>query len=247
MAAHRRPGTVAGMTEPAFPGRWLGGSALVAGPLLMLTGVLLRAGTPFFFPEQLAAHDRHPVRFTVAYGAVAAGAVLLWPAVVTLAQRVAVTRPGWAVWGGALAGSGLFGRVFHAGEDHLALQLVDVQGVDAATGTVAAAYGAYSVLSVLNLAIVAGWAVLAVGAWRGGALGPVRACCLAAAGALPLGVLKGTTPWSVVAVAGLAVALVPLGVEVLRDGPAPRPVVAAGWSAAVVVALAAGVLFGIAG
>ena len=39
--------------------------------------------------------------------------------------------------------------------------------------------------------------------------------------ALMLGTLKGTTPTSLVAVAGLCVALVPLGVQVLRSGSAP--------------------------
>jgi hypothetical protein len=40
---------------------------------------------------------------------------------------------------------------------------------------------------------------------------------------VPLGVLKGSSdPISLTALLGLAVALVPLGVAVLRDGPAPR-------------------------
>ncbi|MCM3627506.1 hypothetical protein M3194_09015 [Paenibacillus glycanilyticus] len=39
--------------------------------------------------------------------------------------------------------------------------------------------------------------------------------------ALPLGVLKGTTTFSILAVAGLCIAWIPLGIKVLRDGPRP--------------------------
>ena len=62
----------------------------------------------------------------VAYGAVAAGNALLWPAVATLAHLISGTRPRWATWGGTLAILGLFARTFHAGVDHLAFQLVRV-------------------------------------------------------------------------------------------------------------------------
>jgi len=48
------------------------------------------------------------------------------------------------------------------------------------------------------------------------------------ASAMPLGVLKGTTPLSVAAAAGLCLALVPLGVTALRNAPAPRAVTVAG-------------------
>ncbi|PZG19050.1 hypothetical protein C1J01_13400 [Nonomuraea aridisoli] len=64
-------------------------------------------------------------------------------------------------------------------------------------------------------------------------LNPVRCVALASAAALPLGVLKGgSDPVSLAALAGLAVALVPLGVAVLRTGPAPR-----WWAVALTAAL----------
>ena len=235
------------MTDNRFPGRWLGGSALILGPLLMLTGVLLRAGHHFFFPDQLAAYSRHPALMFAAYSAFVAGNVLLWPAVAVLAQRIGLTHPGWALCGGALATFGLFQRTFHAGVDHLAFQLVRVQGVDAATRTVADAYGAYYVLSALSVAIMAGWVVLGIGAWRARVLGPWRALALAAMSALPLGVLKGTTQLSVVAVLGLAAALLPLGIRVLRDGPAPSAGSVARWAILLPAALGIMVLLGTVG
>ncbi|MGW0431498.1 hypothetical protein ACWDV4_02950 [Micromonospora sp. NPDC003197] len=235
------------MTDNRFPGRWLGGCALILGPMLMLTGVLLRSGHHFFFPDQLAAYDRQPTLMFAAYSAFVVGNVMLWPAVATLAQRIGVTHPGWALGGGALATFGLFQRTFHAGVDHLSFQLVRLQGVDMATSTVSAAYGAYYVLSALSVAIMAGWVVLAVGAWRARVFGPLRAIALAAMSALPLGVLKGTTPLSVVAVLGLAAALMPLGVRVLRDGPAPSAAAVARWAVLLPTALGVMVLLGTVG
>jgi hypothetical protein len=210
------------MTETRFPGRWLGGTALVLAPLLLLTGVLLRAGTPFFFPDQLRAYAERPGLMTAAYSCFLAGVVLLWPAVLLLAQRVGRSRPGWALWGGAMVLFGLFARAFHAGADHLAFQLAADRGPDAATQAVADAYGAWHLMSVCSVAIMAGWIVLAVGALRSGTFGWFRAAALAATALLPLGVLKGTTPLSIAAVLGLAIALAPLGVQVIREGPVPR-------------------------
>lgn len=55
-----------------------------------------------------------------------------------------------------------------------------------------------------------------------GVLGIVRSVALASMSALPIGVLKGTGPMSIVAALGLFPAPVPPGVRVLKDGPAPR-------------------------
>ncbi|MFF9150468.1 hypothetical protein ACF1BN_37080 [Streptomyces sp. NPDC014861] len=230
-----------------FPGRWVGGVSLVAAPVLLSVGVLVRLPFPFFFPDQLAARVEHPGPIAVSYGAFAAGTVLLWPALAVLAVRVGRRNPGLALWGGVLAVLGLFARTFHAGVDHLAFQFADRQGAEAAARFVGEAYGAFHVFSALNLAIMGGWVLLAAGAWRARVLGPPRALALAAASALPLGVLKGTTPLSVVAVAGLCLALVPLGVTVLRDGPAPGWATALRWVLVVSAAAALMVLAGRAG
>ncbi|WP_338495306.1 hypothetical protein [Streptomyces sp. SJL17-4] len=233
--------------DAPFPGRWVGGVSLVAAPVLLGVGVLLRLPYPSFFPEQLAARVEHPGPVAVSYGAFAAGTVLLWPGLAVLAVRIGRRSPGAALWGGVLAVLGLFARTFHAGVDHLAFQLADRQGAEAAARFVADTYGAFHIFSALNVAIMGGWLILAAGAWRARVLGPVRALALAATAALPLGVLKGTTPLSVVAVAGLCLALVPLGVTVLRDGPAPGRATTLCWSLVVTVVLVLMTLIGRAG
>jgi hypothetical protein len=235
------------MNAPLLPGRWLGGTSLVLGPLALVTGVLLRAGHDFFFPEQLRAYADHPALMTAAYSCVLAGYVLLWPAIAVLAQRIGGSRPHLALWGGALTVFGLFARTFHAGVDHLAFQLVADRGAAEATQSVADAYGAWHLMSALSVAIMAGWVVLAVGAFRSRTFGLVRAIALGCMALMPLGVLKGTTPLSVVAAVGLAVALVPLGVRVLREGPRPRPGRLAAGVAAMLLMIAGMAVVGVLG
>ncbi|RKN38971.1 hypothetical protein [Streptomyces hoynatensis] len=233
--------------QAAFPGRWVGGASLLAGPPLVLAGVLLRLRFGFFFPDQLRAYEGHPGLMAASYGLMSAGWVLLFPGVALLAARIAARFREVAVWGGVLTVLGLFARTFHAGVDHAGFRLVTAEGAASATRTVGETYGAFHPFSTLNAAVMGGWILLAFGACRARVLGPLRAAALALAAAMPLGVLKGATAWSVVAAAGLCVALVPLGVATVRGGPAPRAATAAGRLALVGAAGVAMFLFGRAG
>lgn len=212
-----------------FPGRWLGGGALILGPLLLLAGVALRYRFNFFFPDQLAAFHEHPTLLIASYSTFAAGNVLMWPAVIILAKMISVKRPAWAFLGGTFAIFGLFARTFHAGIDHLAFQLVQEQNVDLATKVIADSYGAFHIFKTFNLAIMLGWIVLAIGAYRAATLKIYQCVALALMTSLPLGVLKGSTPFSFIATAGLCVALLPLGIKVLREGPKLSTMVILGW------------------
>lgn len=233
------------MTE--FPGRWAEGVSLVIAPVLMLAGVLLRLPYDAFFPRQLAAFAGNPALMTASYSCFAAGNVLLWPGVLGLVRRSPGSR--WVLWGGVMVMLGLFERTFHAGVSHLAFQLVSVEGVSAAQKAVADSYGAFHVFASLSVALFFGWIVLAVGLWRAGTLDAVRtgapgvvragalgrAVALGLMAALPIGVLKGTGVMSIVATVGLCVALVPFGVKVLREGPAPK-----WWAFPLALAIGAG-------
>lgn len=220
-----------------FPGRSIGAAALLTGPLLLLTGTLLRSPFDFFFPHQLAAMASHPGLMTAAYTAFLAGTVLMWPAVVALAVLISRTRPVLAVWGGCLVLFGLFGRTFHAGIDQFALGLVKRHGAEYATQLVAESYPDLHLFSYLSFTIMFGWFVLAFAAYRSGVLGAVRSLCLAAMGLLPLGVLKGTEVLSIVGTVGLCVALVPVGVSLLRK-PSRRSVLLASVTVPALGALA---------
>jgi hypothetical protein len=194
---------------------------MIAAPLLMLTGVLLRIRFDFFFPNQLSAFQQHPTLITAAYSCFLAGNILLWPAILALARLIGTTRPGFALWGGSLVIFGLFARTFHAGADHLAFQMVRVEGLPAATRTIADSYGAFHIVATLNAAIFFGWIILAIGAWLSGTLGLARSIALGMMSALMMGILKGSSPISIVAIAGLVIALVPLGVRGFREPPRP--------------------------
>ncbi len=228
-----------------FPGAWLGGVSLIAGPLLLLTGTLLRLGIPFFFPHQLAAYQRQPLLIATAYGLFLAGTIALWPGIVAVAVRIGATRPMWALWGGSLVMFGLFARTFHYGINTFAFSLVDSTGLSTASQAVSTYYTyPERVASSLTFAVMLGWIILAAGCFLSRTLRLTPAIALALMSGLMIGVLKGSSWASAVQVAGLTVAFVPLGVTYLRgaDRPSRRAVLRA--MPLIVLFLAASIILG---
>jgi hypothetical protein len=201
-----------------FPGRWVGGVCLILGPMLALTGALLRVQFHFFAPQQLQSYEAHPDLLTAAYSAYSMGWVALCFGILALVHRIAAWNRNWAFWGGVLTLLGLFNRTFNAGVDHMAFQMAAVLGADQAFAVVSDTYRAFHVFRYLNGSTMLGWPLLAIGAYRAGVLGPVRSAALALMFMLPFGTLKGTEIRSI-AIVGLFVALVPLGISMLREGP----------------------------
>jgi hypothetical protein len=123
--------------------------------------------------------------------------------------------------------AGLFTRSFQYGTDHLAFHLTDSLGLQPMINGIDAYYLAWRETSwhpfrTLSGTIFFGWAVLAIGAYRSGALGLGRSIALGLMSMLALGTLKGTQiPQSIIAAGGLCVAFVPLGISLLRSGPPP--------------------------
>ena len=105
--------------------------------------------------------------------------------------------------------------------DHLAFQLVRVQDLKLATKAVADFYSAFHITAALNGAILFGWVILTIGAYLSGTLSVFRAVVLACMATLMMGVLKGSSPVSIITVSGLCIALVPLGVRVLKEARHP--------------------------
>lgn len=204
-----------------FPGRWMGGLSLTIGPLLLLAAALLRLEFHYFYDAQLLAYANHPALITAAYSCFVLGCLFLWPGIITLVRFIAVKHPNLAIWGGMFTILGLIGRVFHGGIDHLAFQLVNVQNLELAIKAVSDSYQSFHIVRYLNGWMMAGWVLLAIGAYRSGTLGLIRSVALASMFFLPLGTLKGTRFESTFLILGLCIALVPLGIKVLRDGPSP--------------------------
>jgi hypothetical protein len=227
-----------------FPGRWVGGFSLILAPLLLLAGIIARINFHFFFPQQLEAFQDHPSLITASYNLFAVGNILLFPAILTLVRMIGKTKRQWALWSGMFVILGLFARTFHAGIDHLAFQLVDISGLEQATDMVAESYGAFNVLATLNGTILFGWIILAIGSYLSGTLGLFRSLALGLVAGLMLGVLKGSSWYSMVAATGLCIALLPLGLKVLKDGPMPSLKQGAAWAIGIVVLVAALYIFG---
>jgi hypothetical protein len=239
MSTRLAPGRLAAV-DMYFPGRRLGGATLIAGPLTMCAGYLLRylstvtaltpqqqawaESRPFAAYGQLLAYTAEPGLLTLSYAVFALGALLLFPAFVALAQRVG---GGLAFWGGTLLVAGLFARLYFAAADQTAFQLTEVIGLDQATSAIMKeyvdiSYGPWRIPVWASVGQYAGSLLLAVAAWRAGLFGTARAAMLLLAGGTWMGVLKGASIPDVLVTALLCVALVPLGVRMLRDrGPAP--------------------------
>ncbi|MDR0794753.1 MAG: hypothetical protein LBE79_01660, partial [Tannerella sp.] len=187
-----------------------------------LTGSLLRSRFNFFFDSQLAAFSETPNLIIAAYSCFVLGNVFMCQAVITLVRLVDTKNPSWAIWGGVLVIFGLFARTYHGGIDHLAFQLVAVQDLETATEIIGKSYGAFHIMRYFNFAILFGWIVLAIGVYRSRIIGWIRSIALGSMALLPLGTLKGTKIESIICTAALCIALIPLGIEVLRKCSRPN-------------------------
>jgi len=230
-----------------FPGRWVGGISMVLAPILFLIGMLLRIQYHFFFPQQLQAFRDHPALIITSYNFFIVGNILLWPGIITLVRIIGKKRSQLALWGGMFVVLGLFARTFQGGINHLAFQLVNIQGLEPATKTIADSYGAFNIIATLNGTIMFGWLILALGTYLSGTLGLFRSTALGLMAALMSGVLKGTSLFTVIAATGLCIALVPLGFKVLKDGPMPGFKTVVSWTLIIIVLVTVLYLLGQAG
>ncbi|MFC5466200.1 hypothetical protein [Lederbergia graminis] len=206
----------------SFPGRWLGGLSLIIAPVLLVISALLRIQFNFFFPDQLAAYDTHPTLMLTSYSLFLIGTILLFPATLILVQLISVKKPRLGLWGGLLVIIGLFARAFHSGVDHFAFQIVKSENVEVATNLVGDFYGMFHVVNILNFSILCGWIVLALGAYLSKVFGWFRSIALGIMFAMALGILKGTNMTTIISLTGLSIALIPLGVQVVRSGNKPK-------------------------
>lgn len=199
-------------TNAGFPGRWVSEAALVLGPLLWLTGLLVRdfaqrtaglgpeeraalEGSLFAAPDPLALYAQNPTLVATGYALFALGALALWPAFTALARMCVERSPELAIAGGVLLVTCLFARLYVTGVEQTAFQMVDVMGLEQATSEVLESYREIS-YGPWRIAVTAaalqylGGPLLAVAAYRARVFGTGRALLLVFWATLWSGVLK---------------------------------------------------------
>ncbi|MFD9888530.1 hypothetical protein ACFWY9_04280 [Amycolatopsis sp. NPDC059027] len=235
-----------------FPGRFVGGGALILAPPIWFAGFLLRylglhggqftdaeldafAELPFAAPARLASYVRDPALVTAGDALFVLGAILLFPAFVTLAHLAVRRCPKLVAWGGTLLVFGLFARAYFAGVDQTAFRLIAENGLDDTVRSIMAgyadiSYGPWRVPVTASACQYAGGLLLGIGLWRSGVFGTGRTLVFLASNTIWMGVLKEAVVPDLVFTGLLALVLVPLGIQVLRDRRgepvAPKPL---GW------------------
>ena len=140
-----------------------------------------------------------------------------------LAYLAARSSPWLATVGGLLVILGLVARVFFAGVDQMAFQLVDAQGLDAAATTVLdtyvdISYGPWRIPVTAAFGQYLGMPLLAAALYRARIFGGVRILMLLWFATMWIGVLKAAGWWDVVASSALFVALATLAIQLMRHG-----------------------------
>jgi hypothetical protein len=227
-------------------GRILGPSALILGPLFWCVGLSLRtqavssagftreeltqhATEQFAAREQLATYAANPALTIAGYATFLIGAILLIPAMAILAYLAARRSPWLATAGGVLMVFGLVARVYFAGVEQVAFQMVDIQGLDAAVTMVLStyvdiSYGPWRVPVTAVFGQYLGMPLLAAGLYRARIFGGLRTLILLWFATMWGGVLKAAGWWDVVAAFALLIVFSALAVQLIRDGKVkPRP------------------------
>ena len=183
-------------TNAWVPGRVIGGTAMILGPILWLVALVLRylgyrlatfppeqsawlSQQPFAAPAQLAAYMQHPRLVTAGYAIFAGGCIVLAFGVLTLARIVATSSPVLAHLAATCVVASLFGRLYFSGVDLTAFRLLEAVGLPEATAFVLdfyveLSYGLWFIPVTASAGALVGGVLLSLGAFRGGVLGLVR-------------------------------------------------------------------------
>ena len=194
-----------------FPGRF-GAFALVAGPLLFVTGIATLLGVAEAdTADQLDKLAAKEGAATLGFGLLVVAYVLLAFAIITLAGQVYDRMPRLGAVAGSMAIAALFGLVFFMGINYVQRQLSAVD--DRATIVAALETEPFSpVIPLLPLCML-GFPLLGYAAYRAGVLPLWGAIGLAMMMLLPVGIIGGIPVVALVGTVGVAAALLPLGLR----------------------------------
>jgi hypothetical protein len=200
-----------------FPGSAMTGACMIAGPILAVVSSVSAIGSYHSRGADFAgAMAAHPLQAVIGMNMDVVAIVLLFFAVIGLAQAISAVRPQLGRTGGILTLLGLFGPIFFPGVYFGAFQLANAGNQAAAALLIDRAHIPSTVVNLCGPALVIGFILLAIGAVKAGVLGKARAWALGATCLIPAGFISGYIVISALAFACTAVALVPMGIGILR-------------------------------
>ncbi len=221
MAATTNTVNVEQRIEEVTLGAHLTGASMVAAPILLMAGAALLIGIYEGSPaERLAAFADNEARATVALNIAIAGVVLTVFAVAGIAAAVTPTHPHLGRTGGALATIGLFGPAFFLGIDYLGIELAGMADRAAAATALENGETTPNIVNLAGPALVFGFILLAIGTARAGVLPRSRSWALGLTALAPVGLISGIVVISVVAWIAFGIAVIPMGIRLLRVRPA---------------------------
>lgn len=208
--------------ESRFPGDVITGICMIVGPVILVITSVLAIGiyhaAGIDYVRGMAAHH---TRAAAEFDLFIAGWMFLIFALIGLANRITAVRPWLGRAAGIVSIVGLFGPVFFNGVYFGGFQLTGPSRQTAAGYLIDHAQIIPSnVINISGPALVIGFILLALGAAKAGVLGRPRAVALGLSCVMSAGFISGYMIIAVVAFLGMALALVPLGVSLLRSHPA---------------------------
>lgn len=204
--------------QNSFPGPRLAGVAFVLAPFFLAAGAYFLQPTDPDATSYILSYRPDASRVGLGLNLFLTGVVFAALAGVTLARLIAAKRPLLASIGGFLILAWAASAPFFGGIQYVDVPLASV--VDDATARTVGEAAGFIPIPVLvgTIGLLAGWTTLAVGAWRAGILGIARSVALASVCLVPVAVAFAGQPLlAVVPFVGMAIALVPLGIDLLRS------------------------------
>lgn len=206
----------------SFLGNRITGFCMVVAPILAVFACLIGMGDYRAKGiDYVHLMGQHPALTSATFNLVVTIMVLSIFAVFGLSQLTVVRRPGLGRLAGIVTIVGLLGPIFFNGVYFGGFQLAGGSNEAAAGRAIDTAQRIPSVImNVSGPALVFGFILLGVAAYKSGVLGKGRAIALGVTCLLPFGFISGYLVISAIGFLGLAIALVPLGAR-LWNAPAP--------------------------
>jgi len=204
----------------AFPGPLVSGISLVVSPILAIVGTGLAIGDYSESGSVFAADmARHHGLLVTGINISITGVTLGLFVVIFLAQAICTTHPRLGRAAGVLAIIGLMGPMFFEGIFWGASHVVDTTAHQNVAATLIDRSNMVptTIDNVSGPCLLVGFILLAVGTAKSGVLSTPRSWALGVTCLIPFGFISGYIIISTIAFVGLAIAVVPLGIQVLRE------------------------------